>query len=226
MYKFSRKVHAMNSGSVHSCESCRELSVEQSTKCLFESLEADGFAVIDGWLTPAEADAIRVETLASHGRGEFTEARIGRSGETQRLSEIRSDVTRWWDPAAPTPAQQPLVERIERLRLALNRRFFLGLRDWEGHSAVYAEGSFYRRHLDRFRSDDRRTISLVAYFNPDWRPGDGGELRVWRDEHDPRPLEVEPLSGRAVLFLSDRIPHEVLRANRPRISFAGWFRRA
>lgn len=42
-------------------------------------------------------------------------------------------------------------------------------------------GAFYRRHLDRFRDDDRRMVSAVLYLNEDWQPQDGGQLRMfWR----------------------------------------------
>ncbi|MEG0248677.1 MAG: 2OG-Fe(II) oxygenase, partial [Pseudomonas sp.] len=89
--------------------------------------------------------------------------------------------------------------------------------------ALYPPGAFYRKHLDRFRDDDRRAVSAVIYLNPDWSADDGGELRMsLRDgvEHD-----VRPIGGSLVVFLSADIPHEVLPARRDRLSVTGWFRR-
>jgi SM-20-related protein len=38
-------------------------------------------------------------------------------------------------------------------------------------------------------------------------------------------IEVLPLGGRLVTFLSDGLPHEVLPASRERISITGWLKR-
>jgi SM-20-related protein len=81
----------------------------------------------------------------------------------------------------------------------------------------------FLRHLDRFRDDDRRTVSAVLYLNEGWQPDDGGQLRMFLDgdvEHD-----VQPIAGSLVVFLSGAIPHEVLPAGRERLSLTGWFRR-
>ena len=112
---------------------------------------------------------------------------------------------------------------MDGLRQALNRGLYLGLEDFECHFALYPPGAFYQKHLDRFRDDDRRTVSAVLYLNDDWQPQDGGELRLYLPDGAER--EVPPLGGSLVLFLSSDFPHEVLPANRERLSLTGWFRR-
>jgi SM-20-related protein len=97
----------------------------------------------------------------------------------------------------PDPVDRPgRIEACDRylgamdsLRQAINQGLFLGLEDFECHCPVPA-GAFYRRHLDRFRDDDRRTVSAVFYLNEGWQPDDGGQLRMFLDgdvEHDVQP---------------------------------------
>lgn len=64
--------------------------------------------------------------------------------------------------------------------------------------------AFYRRHLDRFRDDDRRAVSAVFYLNENWQPGDGGELRMFLADEVVR--DVQPTAGTLVVFLSGDIP--------------------
>ena len=112
---------------------------------------------------------------------------------------------------------------MDDLRLALNRALFLGLDGYESHFACYAPGASYQRHLDRFRDDDSRTVSVVIYLNPDWRMEQGGALRLHTDGG--AASDIAPEGSRLVLFLSADMPHEVLPATRDRLSLAGWFRR-
>jgi SM-20-related protein len=91
--------------------------------------------------------------------------------------------------------------------------------------ALYPPGSFYRKHLDQFRGATHRKVSAILYLNPDWSPADGGELRLYlapsgEGDH----LDIAPLGGTLVTFLSDRFHHEVLPTRRERRSLTGWFR--
>ena len=52
------------------------------------------------------------------------------------------------------------------------------------------------------------------------KTGDGGELRIFRENN--ADLIVEPLAGRAVIFKSNVIEHEVLVTNKSRYSLTGW----
>jgi SM-20-related protein len=112
---------------------------------------------------------------------------------------------------------------FEELRRACNRTLTLGLFEFECHYALYPPGASYSRHRDRFRDDDARVLSCVLYLNEDWRSGDGGALRLHLDHKDP--LDIAPVGGTLVAFLSGAFDHEVLPARRARIALAGWFRR-
>ena len=141
---------------------------------------------------------------------------------------MRRDELSWLDISGlVSSAETQLVAKLEALRKELNRDLQLGLWELEAHHAIYPPGGFYRRHLDRFRDDDARVVSIVLYLNEGWVSEDGGELAIYRAPGDEKPaLIVEPRGGSLVCFLSDRIEHEVLESHRrERFSVAGWFRR-
>jgi len=86
-------------------------------------------------------------------------------------------------------------------------------------------GSKYPLHIDNpqgLAAGDTRKLTCILYLNPDYRDGDGGELRIILDGSDddddgepPRTkstqsVDLAPLGGRLLLFWSDEIPHEVL----------------
>ncbi|KAA9131052.1 2OG-Fe(II) oxygenase [Marinihelvus fidelis] len=151
--------------------------------------------------------------------GEFHAATVGRGDDQQRNRFVRRDAIHWLDEHAPALA--PWREWTEALRVHLNRRLFLGLFSFESQLAHYRPGDFYRTHLDAFRGEASRVVSLVTYLNPDWQAGDGGELVLHTDLGA---IHVPPAYRTVVLFLSEEMPHEVLPAARDRFSVAGWFR--
>jgi SM-20-related protein len=154
--------------------------------------------------------------------GELAPAAVGRGGSQEVREGIRGDRIQWIEPGENVPCDDYL-QIMDSLREALNRSLFMGLEEFECHFAFYPPGAFYRRHVDRFRDDDSRVISVVLYLNTAWVPGDGGELRMYLEgdiAHD-----VAPIGGSLVVFLSGEMPHEVLAAERDRLSLTGWFRR-
>ncbi|WP_442962924.1 2OG-Fe(II) oxygenase [Pseudomonas sp.] len=190
---------------------------------IVDDLATCGWSQQDIFLPASLTLALAAECRTRAAEGELAPAAVGR-GATQEVREgIRGDHIQWLEPGQAESCDQYL-ELMEGLREALNRGLFLGLEDFECHFALYPPGAFYRKHLDRFRDDDRRTVSAVIYLNADdWTPDDGGQLRMSLkngEEHD-----VQPIGGCLVVFLSGDIPHEVLPARRERLSVTGWFRR-
>jgi SM-20-related protein len=154
--------------------------------------------------------------------GELAPAAVGR-GPFQEIREgIRGDHIQWIEPGQVESCDSYL-SLMDSLRVAINRGLFLGLEDFESHFALYPPGAFYLKHVDRFRDDDRRMVSVVVYLNQDWLPGHGGQLRMYLDQGVER--DVVPTGGCLVVFLSGEVPHEVLPATRERLSLTGWFRR-
>lgn len=166
--------------------------------------------------------ALATECRALTGIGALTLAGVGRGRQQALRPDIRGDQILWLK-AGQSVACDRYLAIMERLRVMLNQRLFLGLAEYESHFAFYAPGACYRQHLDRFRDDDCRTVSAVIYLNHDWLADEGGALRLHPQGASVQ--DIAPLGSRLVLFLSADMLHEVLPATRDRISLAGWFRR-
>lgn len=183
-------------------------------------LAARGYAIVDNALPAALTDALFIH-FKSLAPDDFHSAGIGRQRDHQFNRFVRNDAISWLD--GSHAASRDYLAWMEALRLALNRRLFLGLFDFECHYAWYARGSFYRKHYDAFKGRSRRVVSTVFYLNPTWSPAYGGEL-VMYNAQDRKLEHVIPCYGRLVVFLSEQFAHEVLPVNKPRYSIAGWFR--
>lgn len=91
-------------------------------------------------------------------------------------------------------------------------------------------GARYVRHLDTFADSASSTqatgrrVTAIVYLNPHWKPTDGGLLRIHKSMSDECPgfVDVEPVAGRAVIFLSDCVPHEVLPCAAERWAISLW----
>lgn len=187
-----------------------------------DDLAAHGWSQQNRFLPEELTVALAAECRALAASGVLDLAAVGRGAAQTLRPEIRGDRTHWLE-AGQSEACDRYQRIMETLRLALNRAFFLGLDNYESHFALYAPGASYSRHLDRFRDDDLRTVSVVIYLNPDWLPGQGGALRLHPQGEPAR--DIVPLGSRLVLFLSADMLHEVLPASCERLSLAGWFRR-
>lgn len=154
--------------------------------------------------------------------GAFEAAGIGRQGNHQQNATVRGDQIHWISEDVDVEAQW--LAWAAQLQNVLNRRLFLGLFSFESHFAHYRKGDFYKRHLDAFKGQANRTVSLVVYLNPQWQKTNAGELVLYRDAQDQQGIKVTPHFATAVVFLSEEFPHEVLPVQCDRYSIAGWFR--
>jgi len=180
-----------------------------------------GVFIRDGFAAPTLIRSLLDCADVRRSHGEFAAARIGGRGAAQRRQDIRGDSTCWLrEPLYP--AERGLLDQFEALRLELNREAFLGLFDLELHYAWYPPGAEYSRHVDQPQGTAQRLISTVLYLNLDWGPLDGGSLRMY--DAAQRTLDIEPIAGRLVCFLTAGREHAVLPASRDRLSISGWFR--
>ena len=187
------------------------------------ALAGPGWCVVPGFLQAEETGELGAECRQAFAEGAFHAAGVG-PGRASVRSEIRGDHVLWVDEHRAGPALASALEKLEALRQAVNQALFLGLFDVEPHFAIYPPGAGYQRHLDRFRDDDRRSLTVILYLNENWQCEDGGLLRFWPEESG-APLDIVPTGGTLVTFLSERFWHEVLPARRERLSLTGWFRR-
>jgi SM-20-related protein len=186
-------------------------------------LSATGISIRDQFASAAEVSALRECARTRESRGEFAPARVGRQGAERRRENVRGDFTCWLDEPL-LPPERLLLKRMEELRRHLNRDAYLGLFELELHYARYPAGAAYSRHVDQPQGSTQRRLSLVLYLNPGWQSTDGGVLRI--HHADERFVDVEPIAGRLVCFLTPGRIHEVLEARCERLSVSGWFRGA
>lgn len=187
-----------------------------------DSLRENGWWVGDNTFTGDLVDQLRdeLDELIAHER--LHTAGIGRERDFQIDPRVRRDQVFWL--SRQRQVQRMFLDRMENLRLKLNRELFLGLFEFEGHFAHYPPGAYYRRHSDSFRGAANRIVSVAIYLTDNWQPGDGGELVLYEEQSDAVLARIEPRSGNMVLLLSEEIPHEVLPAMKDRTSITGWFR--
>ena len=184
-----------------------------------DGLAEHGYAVIDDFLSGSEVDSILKVDDFKNALLQFKKAGIGKQGEKQINEGIRGDYIQWIDPQTPKAPIKLYLKRMEELVQYINQTLFLSLKDYEVHMTVYPIGSFYKRHLDQFKKDDHRKLSVICYLNTDWKEAQGGQLRM----HLPNGTkDVFPVAGKLVCFRSDQIEHEVLPATRERLSLTGW----
>ena len=184
-----------------------------------DGLAEEGFAVYDQFLSQVEvSDIIESDPFAA-GIEQFRKAGIGSKGDLQVNDAIRGDYIYWIDKQTAPAAAKVYFDKLDQLVAHLNRSLYLSLKDYEVHMTIYPAGSYYKRHLDQFKKNDHRKLSVICYLNHGWTQENGGQLRMYVGDSF---KDFFPLAGRLVCFRSDKIEHEVLAANRERLSLTGW----
>jgi SM-20-related protein len=186
---------------------------------LADQIADNGYAVIDDFLSNEEIDSILALEGFKNGLLQFKKAGIGKNQDKQINEAIRGDYIQWIDPNNAEPPLLTYLGRLKQVIAFVNQSLFLSLKDCEVHQTIYPIGSFYKRHLDQFKKDDHRKLSVICYLNKDWKEADGGQLRMFIG-HESK--DILPVAGRLVCFRSDLLEHEVLPATRERLSLTGW----
>jgi SM-20-related protein len=196
------------------------------TDAEIHALDVQGWFLRDAVLGRLTAMNVHdaVEGLAAAGR--LRPAGLSR-GATHRVdAAVRRDAIAWVAPDEVPPELTVLRAAFSSLRDALNREAYLGLDRMEIQVARYpGGGAAYSRHRDAFPAPPggrpNRRVTAIYYANPGWRPEDGGALRLHVAE---RSIDVAPVLDRLLVFLSERVEHEVLPARAPRRAVTAWFR--
>ncbi|MEJ2583694.1 MAG: 2OG-Fe(II) oxygenase [Robiginitalea sp.] len=184
------------------------------------------YSVVPDFLSPLETDSLREVLFQKFNDDAFKKAAIGNRFNEKEITSVRGDFISWIDQGKACGAERTFLSRVDALIAYLNRTCFLGIVQKEFHYAVYPEGSRYRRHLDVFRNDDRRLLSLICYLNErDWRVQDGGELILYLPGVGEETEKVaHPMPGQLVILQSQEVEHEVRPALRNRMSLTGWLK--
>lgn len=180
----------------------------------------NGFCVIDNWLTNDETIQLRKELNHFYDADCFKKSAIGNRLNENLERSIRNDFIFWLD---ETKHAATFFKKINSFIDYLNKTCFAGIVTKEFHYAAYPKGSFYKKHIDTFQNDDRRTISIVCYLNEIWNESFGGELKLYLNNQT---LQIFPTNGKIVLFDSKTIEHEVLSVltKNKRLSITGWLK--
>ena len=201
-----------------------------------------GWATIDNWAPAEVVEGVAAVAAASMS----TRSSGGSDGVEWRTPEprhARTDVATWLTvgqrPASDPALSEQLLPRFDALaadlcllmdgihgRLEMQLACFPAAR----HGAPRAR---YRRHTDanvsnRFggATSDERKVTCILYCNPAWSKASEGCLRLTRSDHDKghagSTIDIEPLGGRLLVFLSGAIAHEVLPTEADRFAVTAW----
>ena len=201
---------------------CSRNDLSASVACIIDDLAEQCWSLQTHFIAPTLTHALAEECRKRAAAGLLVQAGVGRSALAVVSEGLRGDHIQWLE-AGQSEACDQYLAVMDELRQALNQALFLGLEDFESHFALYPPGAYYKKHLDRFRDDDRRAVSVVFYLNEQWQAEQGGALRLHLA--DGRLYDVWPQAGSLLVFLSADMPHEVLPATRERLSLTGWLRR-
>lgn len=148
-------------------------------------------------------------------------AGIGNENKLQYDNEIRSDKIFWLDRMHNDVHENAFFDLIDDFVIYLNQTCYAGISSYEFHYALYEKGSFYKKHIDQFRTDGSRAYSMILYLNESWVETDGGQLKIYH----PEGIEIiSPENRKCVFFKSNELAHEVLLTNAPRLSITGWLK--
>ncbi|QCK15506.1 2OG-Fe(II) oxygenase [Mangrovivirga cuniculi] len=187
---------------------------------LIDTVVENGFAVCDDFISPDYLAKLRHLIKEHYHEGEFKDAEIGDRFNQTKVNSIRKDEILWLSRGLFSELVN-FYSEIDRLVSILNRYCFLSINDCEFHFAVYPPGAFYKKHVDQFKTNDARLLTVICYLNEFWDESYGGELMIYPESG---PLRILPQPGRLVLFKSDELPHEVLITNKTRLSITGWLK--
>ncbi|KAG8465002.1 hypothetical protein KFE25_012365 [Diacronema lutheri] len=202
------------------------------------------YACVDGLIGAELAAAVGEEIRRAHATGAMAPGEVAGRGAACVAAKRRGDwVAHVRSADAGWAALRAACAEVERLVARLRPAVAIG-RASRPMATRYADGARYAMHYDNDCVDapphaapcaNERRLTCVLYASlGDWRPGDGGELRIYRTNRTGSPderhalvrAEIAPVGGRLVLFWSDfRCPHEVLGAWAERLAVTLWFGR-
>ncbi|HBX62660.1 2OG-Fe(II) oxygenase [Empedobacter sp.] len=194
---------------------------------IIDDLSNQKYSISDFFFSTEETKQLREAIIRKENKKDFHQAAVGSSVNEQIIKSIRGDKIRWIDEENKTETEEIFFSKINDFIDYLNLTCYMGIEESEFHYAIYPEGTFYQKHVDAFKNDDRRTLSIVLYLNDEeWKDEFGGQLTLYLEDDNKaeKELDILPLAGRLAVFDSKSIPHEVKTVNRPRYSITGWLK--
>lgn len=190
---------------------------------LINSFVENRVGIAENFLSPQLADDLKNNLIRLSESRQMQAAGTGNSELVSLDKTVRSDVIYWLDKKHNDVHENAFFVLMDAFILHLNNSCYTGINGYEFHYALYESGSFYKKHIDQFRNNPSRQYSMIIYLNTDWVAGDGGQLSIHHAGKASQ--EIDPTGGKTVFFKSSELEHEVLVANKPRMSITGWLKR-
>ena len=172
---------------------------------------------------PAAVTAdLKANLLNLYTENKLRSAGTGNGAVAVQDKSMRGDLIFWLDRNNNNAAENEFFDILDRFINHLNSTCYTGITGYEFHYTLYEPGTFYKKHVDRFRNNPARQFSMIFYLNENWQQEDGGQLCIY---HDEEVQQIFPENGKSVFFKSDQLEHEVWPAKKPRMSITGWLKR-
>ena len=189
---------------------------------LIDQIVEQDFAVLDYFIPEENLKQLFQHLQHLYAAEEMKKAGIGQAVEHEVNGQIRGDQIKWLPRASILPFEIQFNKQVNNFCHFLNRSCFLSLNDYEFHYTCYPPTTFYKKHIDQFKKDNSRVLSLIIYLNKDWQAGDGGEVVLYPEGKNE--VVITPNWGKVICFRSSEMPHEVLMTNKNRYSITGWLK--
>jgi len=176
-----------------------------------EQINEKGWAVIDDYLPYRTIQELKEESKQLLKDG---------------IIDLQQDMSQiaWINPEKCFPAQSSVLQSFQKLRHHLNRENYLGLSELELQASIIPKHGYSQKHVDNFHSSSKKVLTVMLFLNQQWKPADEGQLRIYLKNN--MSIDVAPIGGRLVAFLSNTFEYEVLPTYVTGYSLTGWFRRS
>ena len=185
----------------------------------FEQLANQDYVFVDDFIPDQLYQQVQSYFQQLLDESEFSKAAIGTNQQRQIESSVRGYFIYWLDKQSDDEIIN-LFDLFDETLMNLRQQLFLSISDYEFHFALYPPQTRYEKHIDQFHGKKNRVLSMLIYLNEDWKPGDGGELKIYG--LGANTTLIEPIAKRMVIFKSDTVEHEVLLTQTSRKSITGW----
>ncbi|WP_028887698.1 2OG-Fe(II) oxygenase [Tenacibaculum ovolyticum] len=201
-----------------------DIQEENQFEKLIQGLINEKHGSCNDFLSPITMAALRENMVILNDSGKMIAAGIGNKLNFHKNDSIRKDKVNWISEQSINKHEKVYLNKIWRFIDYLNKTCFTSIRNFESHYSSYEKGSFYRKHIDQFKSEKGREYSIVLYLNQNWKDEDDGQLSLYPLNREQ--INISPLEGRLVFFRSDEMEHEVHSSStRERRSIAGWLKK-
>jgi SM-20-related protein len=195
--------------------------MEKVFDALIDSFIENKIGISEFFLSKKLSTELSANLHTHFKQGNLTLAGTGTSAKINSTNLVRGDKIYWLDQSHDNKSENVFLGMMDALIIYLNRTCYTGITDYEFHYTLYETGTYYKKHIDQFTTNDRRKYSVIFYLNEDWQTEDGGELSL-KINH--QTVKINPTSGKCVFFKSNEIEHEVLVTHKNRLSITGWLK--